>query len=128
MQCLQEMARYTRRGQYCALYERDLLLTIREDSGPHGRGQQDQWSRMAVRGKCSPSLQSVTSSRLIRVVAAHDHNVTSSHVARRLFNLHTRVIRPAEYHERWSHWRRRRQAAARKSHYARRLRHHKSPL
>jgi hypothetical protein len=48
--------------------------------------------------------------------------------ARRLFNLHTRVIRPPEYHERWSRWRRRRQAAARKSHYARRLRHHRSLL
>jgi hypothetical protein len=41
---------------------------------------------------------------------------------RRLFNLHTRVTRTAEYHQHWSHWRRRRQAAARKSHYARRLR------
>jgi hypothetical protein len=40
--------------------------------------------------------------------------------ARRLFNLHTRVTRPAAFHEHWSDWRRRRQAAARKSHYARR--------
>jgi hypothetical protein len=48
--------------------------------------------------------------------------------ARRLFNLRTRFTRPAEYHQRWSAWRRRRQAAARKSHYARRLRDHKALL
>jgi hypothetical protein len=48
--------------------------------------------------------------------------------ARCLFNLHTRFTRPAEYHQHWSHWRRRRQAAARKSHYARRLRDHKALL
>jgi len=40
--------------------------------------------------------------------------------ARRLFNLHTRVTHPDEYHVRWSDWRRYRQAAARRSHYARR--------
>jgi hypothetical protein len=44
--------------------------------------------------------------------------------ARRLFNLHTNVTRPREFHERWSGWRRRRQADARKSHYARRLRNY----
>jgi hypothetical protein len=43
--------------------------------------------------------------------------------ARRLFNLRTRVIRPEDFHEHWSDWRRRRQASARKSHYARRARH-----
>jgi hypothetical protein len=48
--------------------------------------------------------------------------------ARRLFNLSTRVTRPAEFHRQWSHWRRRRQAAARKSHYARRLRDHQALL
>jgi hypothetical protein len=48
--------------------------------------------------------------------------------ARRLFNLRTRVTRPAEFHRQWSDWRRRRQAAARKSHYARRLRDHKALL
>lgn len=48
--------------------------------------------------------------------------------ARRLFNLHTRVARPAGFHRQWSHWRRRRQAAARKSHYARRLRDHETLL
>jgi hypothetical protein len=48
--------------------------------------------------------------------------------ARRLFNLHTRVTRPAAFHRQWSAWRRRRQAAARKSHYARRLRDHKKLL
>jgi hypothetical protein len=48
--------------------------------------------------------------------------------ARRLFNLRTRVTRPPEFHERWSSWRRRRQATARKSHYARRLRNHTTPL
>jgi len=40
--------------------------------------------------------------------------------ARRLFCLYTRVTHPEEFHEHWSHWRRRRQASARKSHYARR--------
>jgi len=40
---------------------------------------------------------------------------------RRLFNLHTRVIRPEEYHERWSGWRRRHQARARRCHYQRRI-------
>jgi hypothetical protein len=48
--------------------------------------------------------------------------------ARRLFNLYTQVTRPPDFHERWSAWRRRRQAAARKSHYARRLSDHRSPL
>jgi len=43
--------------------------------------------------------------------------------ARRLFNLRTRVIRPEAFHEHWSDWRRRRQASARKSHYARRTGH-----
>ena len=33
--------------------------------------------------------------------------------ARRLFNLHTRVTHPDEYHVRWSDWRRYRQAADR---------------
>ena len=42
--------------------------------------------------------------------------------ARRLFNLHNRTARAPAFHEQWSHWRRRRQAAARKSHYARRAR------
>jgi hypothetical protein len=40
--------------------------------------------------------------------------------ARRLFNLHSRATRPAAFHEYRSDWRRYRQAAARKSHYARR--------
>ena len=48
--------------------------------------------------------------------------------ARRLFNLHTRVTRPEAFHEQWSGWRRYRQAAARKSHYARRTRSHKALL
>jgi hypothetical protein len=48
--------------------------------------------------------------------------------ARRLFNLHVRVTRPEAFHRQWSDWRRRRQAAARKSHYARRLRNHKALL
>ena len=43
--------------------------------------------------------------------------------ARRMFNLHTSVTRPREFHEYWSGWRRR-QADDRKSHYARRLRNH----
>jgi len=41
---------------------------------------------------------------------------------RRLFNLHTRVTRDASHHERWSRWRRRHQACARRCHYQRRLR------
>ena len=48
--------------------------------------------------------------------------------ARRLFNLHTRVTRPGPFHEHWSGWRRRRQAGARKSHYARRIRDHEALL
>ena len=48
--------------------------------------------------------------------------------ARRLFNLHTRVTRPAAFHEYWSDWRRYRQASARKSHYARRTRDHETLL
>jgi hypothetical protein len=44
--------------------------------------------------------------------------------ARRMLNLHTGVTRSCEFHEHWSGWRRRRQADARKSHYARRLRNH----
>jgi hypothetical protein len=48
--------------------------------------------------------------------------------ARRLFNLHTRVTHPHEHHARWSDWRRYRQAAARKSHYAPRIRNHNPPL
>jgi hypothetical protein len=39
---------------------------------------------------------------------------------RRLFNLHTRIIRSTEHHERWSGWRRRHQARARRFHYKRR--------
>jgi hypothetical protein len=47
---------------------------------------------------------------------------------RRLFNLYTRAVRPEEFHEHWSAWRRRRQASARKSHYARRTRNHETLL
>lgn len=38
---------------------------------------------------------------------------------RRLFNLYTRVTRQERYHERWSGWRRRHQARARRFHYQR---------
>jgi hypothetical protein len=48
--------------------------------------------------------------------------------ARRLFNLHTRIIRPDAFHERWSDWRRYRQASARKSHYARRTTNYRALL
>ena len=44
--------------------------------------------------------------------------------ARRLFSLHTRLTRPAAFHEHWSDWRRYRQARARESHYARRTADH----
>jgi hypothetical protein len=47
---------------------------------------------------------------------------------RRLFNLYVRVTRPDAFHESWSDWRRYRQAAARKSHYARRTRDHETLL
>ena len=40
---------------------------------------------------------------------------------RRLFNLHTRVTRPVQHHQRWSDWRRRHQARARRFHYQRRI-------
>jgi hypothetical protein len=48
--------------------------------------------------------------------------------ARRLFCLYTRTACPEPFHEHWSNWRRRRQAAARKSHYARRIRDHAALL
>jgi hypothetical protein len=48
--------------------------------------------------------------------------------ARRLFNLHTRASHPQAFHERWSDWRRYRQASARKAHYARRTRSHETLL
>ena len=48
--------------------------------------------------------------------------------ARRLFNLHVRVARPDAFHQHWSDWRRRCQAASRKSHYARRIRDHEALL
>ena len=47
---------------------------------------------------------------------------------RRLFNLHTRVTWPAAFHKNWSDWRRYRQASARKSHYARRIRDNEALL
>ena len=47
--------------------------------------------------------------------------------ARRLFNLHVRIARPEAFHRQWSDWRRYRQAAARKPHYARRTRDHEAP-
>ena len=37
------------------------------------------------------------------------------------------VTRPREFRRQWSDWRRYRQAAARKSHYARRIRDHEAP-
>lgn len=40
--------------------------------------------------------------------------------ARRLFCLYTRLTRPGAFHEHWPARRRRRQARARRSHYARR--------
>ena len=46
----------------------------------------------------------------------------------RLLNLHVPVTRPQAFRLRWSGWRRYRQASARKSHYARRLRDHESLL
>ncbi len=63
----------------------------------------------------APVITDETGRELIPLTAAE---------ARRLFNLRTRVIRPDAFHEYWSNWRRYRQAAARKSHYARRNRNH----
>ena len=48
--------------------------------------------------------------------------------ARRLFNLHAHVTRPRVFHQQWPDWRRYRQAAARKSHYARRTRNNEALL
>ena len=48
--------------------------------------------------------------------------------ARRLLNLYHRATQPRAFHQQWSGWRRRHQAAARKSHYARRLRDHERLL
>ena len=48
--------------------------------------------------------------------------------ARRLFNLHVPVTRPRAFRQQWSDWRRYRQAAARKSHYARRTRSNETLL
>jgi hypothetical protein len=60
-----------------------------------------------------PSIMDETGRDLIPLTAAE---------GRRLFNLHTRVIRPAAFHQHWSDWRRYRHVGARKSHYARRVR------
>jgi len=60
----------------------------------------------------------------IKDESGHDLIPLTAGEARRLFNLHTRTARPPAFHERWSRWRRRRQAVARKSHYARRIRDH----
>ncbi len=38
---------------------------------------------------------------------------------RRLFNLHIRVTHQRDHHERWSRWRRRHQARARRCHWPR---------
>jgi hypothetical protein len=48
--------------------------------------------------------------------------------SRRLFNLCVPVTRPRSFRQQWSDWRRYRQAAARKSHYARRTRDHEKLL
>jgi hypothetical protein len=48
--------------------------------------------------------------------------------SRRLFNLHVPVTRPDAFRKHRPDWRRYRQAAARKSHYARRIRDHEALL
>lgn len=58
-----------------------------------------------------PPITSQNGDELIPLTAAE---------TRRLFNLHTRVIRTEEFHTYWSDWRRRHQARARRLHYARR--------
>jgi hypothetical protein len=52
----------------------------------------------------------------------HGHELIplTSAEARRLFTLHTRIIRPEAFHQYWSDWRRCHQARARKCHYRRR--------
>ena len=47
---------------------------------------------------------------------------------RRMFNLHVRVKHSEAFHRQWPEWRRSRQAAVRKLHYARRTRNHKALL
>jgi len=79
-----------------------------QDGGYHGGGQ-----RFAPPRTYAPPgfVKDETGRDLIPLTAAE---------ARRLFNLHTRVIRPRAFHERWSGWRRRRRASARGSHCGRR--------
>ena len=76
----------------------------------------DKLSRRRGHTPRQPFITDETGRDLIPLTAAE---------ARRLFNLHTRVTRPAAFHEHWSDWRRYRQASARKSHYARRTRSHR---
>jgi hypothetical protein len=64
---------------------------------------------------CSSSSSGNNGRDLIPLTAAE---------SRRLFNLHVPVTHPPAFHQQWLDWRRYRQAAARKSHYARRLRDH----
>jgi hypothetical protein len=45
-----------------------------------------------------------------------------------MFNLHVHATRPQAFHQQWPGWRRYRQAAARKCHYARRIRDHEALL
>ena len=81
------------------------------------------------KGTC-PLWTTFRSTEDIRLSGIHNRrNRARPHPAhRRLFNLHTRVIRPGEFHEHWSGWRRRRQASARKSRYTRRTWSHSSLL
>ena len=91
------------------------------DSAPLKRGPDPCGKRFAPPRTYAPPafITDETGRDLIPLTAAE---------ARRLFNLHTRVTRPRAFHEQWSGWRRYRQAAARKSHYARRTRNQRSAV
>src|SRR5258706_165474 len=94
----------------------------RRGAPPGRKGFLDTWGKRAAPPRTyapPPFITDETGRDLIPLTAAE---------ARRLFNLHTRIIRPEAFHEDWSGWRRYRQASARKSHYARRTRHHEALL
>ena len=82
----------------------------------------------AGRGQKRPSRDPRARLRVVHPPDARVLIPLTAAETRRLFNLYTRVIHPEEFHEHWSAWRRRRQASARKSHYARRTRNHETLL
>ena len=94
--------------------------------GPAGPGQRRRQRRPLKRGPdaCGQRLrpaEDICPAGVHKDETGRDLIPLTAAEARRLFNLYTRTARPGPaFHEHWSRWRRRRQAAARKSHYARR--------